>query len=87
MPPAELGENLPRVIANDRQSDAFTPQFVDATLQLDQLRSAIGSPVGRSHEDEHQPSRSHERFERSDTAVLVSEAEIGNAVADLRTQL
>jgi hypothetical protein len=83
MAPAEPGEHLPRVIADRRQSDAFLSQFIDATLQLDELRAAVGSPVGRSQEDKHQPTFAHERLECSDTPVLVREAEVGNAFPDL----
>ena len=87
MPPAEVGEHVARVIADRRQPDTPRPQFIDPALQLDQLRAAVGSPVGRSKEDEHQPAITHERLERSGTSGLVGESEIGNALADLGTFL
>ena len=44
--PAESGERLDWVVANRGQAEPFGLEFREASLQLDQLRLAVGSPVG-----------------------------------------
>jgi len=56
-------------------------------LQLDELRFAVRSPVSRAEEDEHRAFRSQNRLACPALAVLIAEAEIGDRLADLRTEL
>ncbi len=49
----EFGQLLRGVVADGCQFQALLLKFIDPALQLDQLRPAVGSPIRRSHEDEH----------------------------------
>jgi hypothetical protein len=46
-------ERLCRIVTNGDEPETMPADVVVAALQLDQLRLAVGSPVGRSKEDEH----------------------------------
>ena len=60
---------------------------VASRLQFRELRLAVRTPVGGAVEHEHQALRSHQRLERARLALLVRQAEVGHAGADLRAQL
>jgi hypothetical protein len=61
-----------------RQSDTILAEFLDATLQLDELRAAEWSPIRRSDEYQHRPARSHNRLQVADAPSLIAQVEIGN---------
>lgn len=82
---AEAGEDGDRVVTDRRESQPSGAKFLELTLQLDQLRFTVGSPVGRANKHEHRALRSHDRLQCPDLSVLVLEAEIGHALANLRS--
>ncbi len=83
---AERRENFGRVVADGRQPEALVLQLLQPALQLNELRFAVRSPVGGTVEHEHGPAGAHDRFARPDPACLIGEAEVGNLLADLRTE-
>jgi len=56
-------------------------------LQLNELRFAVRSPVGGPREDEHQAIRAHQRIPGPHLSILILQPEIGDPLADLRTEL
>jgi hypothetical protein len=56
----------------------------ETALQLDELRFAVRSPVGRAEEDDHRAFRTQERLQRVGLTVLIAKAEIGQVGTDLR---
>jgi hypothetical protein len=60
--------------------------LIKAALQLDELRLAIRSPVGRAEEHKDNALRSHQGLERADLPALVRETEPWNPAPDLRAQ-
>ena len=72
---------------NGGQPQPLGRQFLQPTLQLHELRFAVGSPVCRTDEDEHRALRPHDRLQRPRRAVLILEAELRHALAHLRSQL
>jgi hypothetical protein len=87
VPCAEVGKRLRRVVADRRDADPAPAEFLDASLQLDELRAAERSPVRGADEHDHRATRAHDRLQVSDASLLIGKAEIGDALADLRTEL
>jgi hypothetical protein len=85
--PAESSQNSLRIVTDYRQAKAFAAKFIDSSLQLDELRFAIGSPVRRANEHQHRTLRSHDGLESLDFAVLVFEPETWRALSHLRSEL
>jgi hypothetical protein len=84
---AEFGEDLRWVITDGRNSEAFRAKFIYSSLQLDQLRFAIGSPVSGTVENQHHAVRTHDGIKGPGLAVLVLQIEIRHSLADLRAKL
>ena len=82
----EVGQNLRRVVADRYQFQSLLANLINAPLQLDQLRPAVGSPIRRSYEDEHGSLRSYDRLQCPGLAMLILQAEVGHSLADLRPQ-
>jgi hypothetical protein len=55
-------------------------------LQLDQLRAAKRSPIGRAKKDHHGAAWAYDRLEIPGAAGLIAQAEVGDALTDLRTK-
>jgi hypothetical protein len=55
-------------------------------LQLDQLRAAEWSPIGRAKKDHHGAAWAHDRLEIPDAAGLIAQAEVGDVLTHLRTK-
>ena len=87
VPGAEVGKNIPRVVADNSQAQAALLELRCAALQLDELRATEWSPVSRTDENEHRSARSHDRLQIVCPARLVDEAEVRDALAHLRTEL
>jgi hypothetical protein len=85
--PGEAGQYLLRIVADDGQPDAVLAEILDATLQLDQLRSAERSPIRRAHEHQHGTPTAHDGLKRALSASVIAECEVGDARADLRSEL
>jgi hypothetical protein len=49
----EFLERRRRIVADRNEPETLLPDLIVAALQLDELRLAIGSPVGRAEEHEH----------------------------------
>src|SRR5260370_25015254 len=84
---AETGEKFRRIVADRREAQALIPKFLDPVLQLDELRLAIRSPVGRTDEDDHGTLWPHDGLECPFASGLILQIEIGYAMTDLRTKL
>lgn len=81
------GNGDPRRIMADRgETQPASGQGVPGFLQLDQLRPAIGSPVGGSKEDEDESVRAHEGFQGSFPAGLIGQVELRHRFAHLGTE-
>src|SRR5207244_11079492 len=74
--PAEGGQYFGWIVAYCSHSPALLLHVLQAALQFDQLRFAIGSPIRRTEEDEHCSFGSQDRLQRPDRAILIFEAEI-----------
>jgi hypothetical protein len=83
----EVSQNLLRVVADAGDTDALLAEFFETTLQLDELRAAERSPIGRAEEHQHRAARPHDRLQVAHAAGLVSEVEIRNSLSHLRAQL
>lgn len=80
-------DTIPRVAgAVGGQAQASPSKRVNRSLQLAELRLAVGSPVCRPEEHQHRTGRAHQRLECLRAAVLIRQREIGHALADLRAQ-
>jgi hypothetical protein len=66
---------------------SFRLEFHDPTLQLDQLRLAVGSPVCRTVKHEHCPFGPHDRLEGPGLPVLILQRKVRHTLADLRPEL
>jgi hypothetical protein len=82
--PAEVGQNLPAVVADGGDAEAAILKVLETSLQLDELRLAVGSPVRRANEDEHCTFGTENGREGPRFAVLILKGEIGYALAHLR---
>jgi hypothetical protein len=87
VPLGERRERFRRVVAQRDEPEPFASNQRQVALQLDQLRTAVRSPVGGPEEHEHRALRSGRRSNGSFLAPLIFEREIGDAVADLGTEL
>jgi hypothetical protein len=65
----------------------LTLQFRHTALQLHELRFAVGSPVRRSEEHQHESFGSHEGRQRSLLSFLIEQREIGHSRSDLWPEL
>jgi hypothetical protein len=83
----EVSQNLLRVVADSDDVDPVLTELFETTLQLDELRAAERSPVGRAKEHQHRAARPHHRLQVAHATGLVSEVEIRNLLPYLRAQL
>ena len=81
----EIGEHRHRVVADCDQTEPLAVDVIEAALQLDELRFAIRSPIGRAEEDKNRALRSHQRFQRPCASGLIGQSERRNSRADLRS--
>jgi hypothetical protein len=82
----KAAQDLPRVIGDRRQSETVLAEFLDPALQLDELRAAERSPIRRSEEHQHGAARPHDRFQIAGAAGVIRQAEIRDALPDLRPE-
>jgi hypothetical protein len=87
MPLCKVGKNLLGVVADRRQTYAVLAEFVDTTLQLNELRAAERSPIRRAEEHQHDAATTHDRLQRLLFARLIEQPEIGDTLAHSRTEL
>lgn len=73
-------------VADGGKSEASPLQLFVPALQLHELRFAIGSPVCRTEEDEHQTVATHQRLQRLRAAELVASAECRHRRAHARPE-
>jgi len=79
-------EGFPGVVANRGEAEAFPFEHRARLFQLDQLGSAVLSPIGASVKNEEQAIGTGEIRDRAHHALLVREGEIGYALASLRAR-
>src|SRR5206468_5323065 len=75
-PLRKVGQDGHRIVANGSQRETLTLQFRHTALQLHELRLAIGSPVRRSEEYEHEPLGPRQRRQRPRLSLLIEQCEI-----------
>ena len=83
----ELCQRGHRVVTDRRDTESFRAQLAEPTLEVHQLRLAVGTPVRRAVEQQQGAFRPHDGRARPHLAVLVREAEVRDRLADLRAQL
>jgi hypothetical protein len=86
VPVGKRGEDFTAVVADRDEPESFLADERQVALQLDQLRAAIRSPIGRSEEDDQCPLRTGNRLETLRLSAVVGEREVGDASADLRPE-
>ena len=84
---AKSRENLHGIVTDGRQAQAPGLNFFQMTLQFDQLRLAVGSPIGRTDKDQHGALRPHDGIQISRSSVLIPQAETGYVLTHLRSEL
>ena len=82
----EPREGRDRVVGDDGDAEPLVLEVPIAALQLDELRLAERSPVGRAAEHQHQPVRPHQRRQVPACTRLVDEREVRRNVADLGSE-
>ena len=82
---AEAMQNFLRIVGDDR--DLYSPLFeaLARLLQLDELASAVGSPIGASTKDQKKSGGAGEIVKLSFVTVLISKCEVGYFLSDLKT--
>ena len=80
----ERGEDLARVIADRGKTEPSRANLGKRTLQLDELRAAVRSPVGRPEEHEHRALRTGEARKAVRAAVLIDQGKGRRGRADRR---
>jgi hypothetical protein len=81
---AEAVQNLLRIVGDDR--DIYTPLFEASArlLQLDELASAVGSPIGASTKDQKKSRAAGEIAKLSFVTVLIHKCEVRYFLTDLK---
>ena len=81
---AEAVQNLQRIVGDDR--DLYSPLFEAPArlLQLDELASAVGSPIGASTKDQKKARRTREIVKPSLITVLIRKREVRYFLSDLK---
>jgi len=87
LPPGKIGQNFDRVVGDHGHAEALRAKLIYVLLQLDELRLAVRSPIGRAKEHQHRAAGPHDRLQVAHAAGLVSEVEIRNLLPYLRAQL
>jgi hypothetical protein len=82
---AEAVQNLLRIVGDDR--DLYAPLFEASArlLQLDELASAVGSPIGASTKDQKKSRAAGEIAKLSFVTVLIHKREVRYFLPDLKT--
>ena len=78
----ETGQHRGRIVTDRRQSQAALCERAGRMLQLDELRLAIGSPVGAAGESQQHPLTAHQALERVGAAVLILQFKRRSGLAD-----
>ncbi len=76
-----------RVIADCRHVHTVVAESYDRILQLDELRTAVGSPIRTTGEDQQQTVFTHQAVQGMLFAELIGQSEIRHLFADLRAGL
>jgi hypothetical protein len=84
---AKGGDDLDGVIADGDNAQPLRLDLSEMTLQLDQLRFAVGSPIRGSDEDQHRTLGPHDRTQVPHRPVLIFQVEIRNLLPYLRPEL
>src|SRR5262245_50456904 len=84
---AERAKNILRIVADTDQAESILAQRVVPALQLEQLRFAVGTPVGGAVEDDHRAFGSHHRLQCPFRPMLIGKVEVRNRLTDLWTKL
>jgi len=81
---AEAVQNLLRIIGDD--CDLYAPLFETPArlFQLDELASAVGSPIGASTKDQKKSRAAGEIAKLSFVTVLIHKCEVGYFFPDLK---
>ena len=87
LPRGELRQDLRRIVTDSRKPDFALVQFRQIALQLDQLRFAVGSPIGRPVENDDRSVFFGQRSEGARTAALVRQRKPGDHGSDRRAPL
>jgi len=82
---AEAMQNFLRIVGDDR--DLYSPLFEAPArlLQLDELASAVGSPIGASTKDQKKSGGAGEIAKLSFVTVLIHKCEVRYFLSDLKT--
>ena len=83
----EVSQDVLRVVADTGDPESLFTELFETTLQLDELRSAERSPVGRAEEHQHRAARPHDRLQVAHATGLIAEGEIRDLLPYLRPQL
>src|SRR5260370_42248015 len=81
---AEALQNLLRVVGDGRDLYALPFPALARLLQLDELASTIGSPIGASTKDKKKARRTREIVKSSLIAVLIRKPEVMYSLSDLK---
>src|SRR5260370_19176116 len=83
---AEALQDLVRVVGNSRDLYALLFEALARLFKLDELASAIGSPIGASTKDEKKARRTRETVKSSLTTVLIRKREVRYFLSDLKAR-
>jgi hypothetical protein len=87
VPFGEVSEDFLRVVANSGYSDPVLAELLETTLQLDELRTAERSPIGRAKEHQHRTAGPHDRLQVPHATGLVRKVEVRDALPYLGPEL
>jgi hypothetical protein len=87
LPVGEILQRIHGVITDRNNTEPLFPDRLQVLFQLDELNLAERSPVGGTEKDNHGTLRSHDRFERLVSPVLVACRKRGNGLARGRSSL
>jgi bacillithiol system protein YtxJ len=82
----KLFQRLGIVVADRNQPISFTRHVFKMSLQLDQLRAAVWSPIGRAEKHQHGALRPSDRRKCLRLAILVHQTELQGFGAYLRSK-
>lgn len=85
VPRGKIVQHLDAVITDCGNADSLLLEFCATSFQLDQLRFAVGSPIGGTEEQYRRAFGPEKALERAGRTVLIAERKIGHRAADRRT--
>jgi hypothetical protein len=80
---AEAVQNLLRIVGDDRDIYSSLLEALARLLQLDELASAVGSPIGASTKDQKKSRAAGEIAKLSFVTVLIHKGEVRYFFSDL----